>query len=230
MKDGSPTFAKIVEGIDKSLAKGITVNLRVVVDRDNIEALPRLARFASKRGWTENPHFKTQIGRNYELHTCQADPGKLYSRVELAEELYNLVLKHPEILEFHRPAFSLSRFLFQRGELPFPLFDACPACKTEWGFDYTGSIYPCTATIGKKEETIGTFYPSVNLEKERIEEWEDRDITVIKECKNCNLGLACGGGCGYMAKKSNGRVHSPDCRPVKELLEMGLSLHFEKGV
>jgi uncharacterized protein len=206
------------------------VNLRVVLDAENIESLPELARFASQMGWIGNPRFKTQLGRNYELHTCQAERHRLFSRVAYYEKLYELLQSHPEVGAFHRPAFSLSRFLFENGELPDPLFDACPACKTEWAFDCTGHIYGCTATVGKRDESLGTFYPRVSKDEERIRRWQERDVRSIPECRACGLQLSCGGGCGAGAQNRNGSILSPDCRPEKELMAMGISLYFEKGV
>ena len=229
LRGGGHTFARIVEGIDGALERGFPVNMRVVLDRDNIDSLPDLAWFARERGWLGHPKFKTQLGRNYELHTCQADPGKLYSRVELYRRISVMAREHPEILEFHRPAFSLARFLWENGELPDPLFDACPGCKSEWAFDYTGRIYACTAMVGKDGEELGTFYPKVEKDTARIDEWQARDVTTIPGCQDCSLQLACGGGCAAVAKNRDGRLHAPDCRPVKELLEMGMSLYFSKG-
>lgn len=141
LKNGRGSFSRIVEGIDLALNEGLAINLRVVVDKDNITDLANLADFADKLGWSSNPLFKTQLGRNYELHTCQ-------------------VVKDDEAIEL----------------------------------------------------------------------WEERDVTVIPECLDCSLQLACGGGCAAVAKNKSGKLHSPDCRPVKELLEMGISLYFEKGV
>jgi uncharacterized protein len=37
--------------------------------------------------------------------------------------------------------------------------------------------------------------------------------------------LACGGGCAALAKNQTGRLHAPDCRPVKELLGLGMALY-----
>ena len=220
---GEDTFKKISNNIDLLLSYNIPVNLRVVVDRENFSNLIDLARFAIEKGWTKNQLFKTQIGRNYELHYCQTGNNKLFTRIELYKELYHIVKKHPEFTEFHKPAFSISKYLFENGKLPDPLFDSCPGCKTEWAFDYTGKIYSCTATVGKDSEVLGTYYPEVQLDVEKVEEWEQRDILSIKECKNCELQLACGGGCASIAKNNNGMLHSPDCRPVKELLEMGIA-------
>ncbi|HVM65128.1 MAG TPA: radical SAM protein, partial [Acidimicrobiales bacterium] len=64
--NGGATFERIVRGIDAMVAAKIPVNLRVVVDRANLPALPELARFADGKGWLALPEtrFKTQVGRN----------------------------------------------------------------------------------------------------------------------------------------------------------------------
>lgn len=223
--NGGSTFDAIVAGIDAALAKGLAINLRTVIDRDNLPAYVELAQFAIERGWTDHPKFKTQIGRNYELHECQAGRERLYSRIELHQDLYRLAVEHPEILRFHRPAFSVARYLSDKGKLPAPMFDACPGTKTEWAFDYTGHIYSCTATVGKAEESLGTFFPVVKLDREQAECWAERDVLAIPKCKSCELQLACGGGCGSVAKNQHGTVNAPDCRPIKELLTLGLGLY-----
>jgi len=227
LKGGGATFDKIVKGIDACLKENMPVNLRMVVDKENISGLPEMAQFAIEKGWTANALFKTHLGRNYELHHCQAGSENLFTRISLYEAIYKLVQQHPQITEFYKPAYSVSKFLSENGDLPDPLFDACPACKTEWAFDYTGNIYSCTATVGKAGESLGTFYPLVKLEHNKINSWESRDVTSIPECSTCGVQLACGGGCGSIAKNRTGNICSTDCRPVKELLELGFSAYFE---
>jgi uncharacterized protein len=143
------------------------------------------------------------------------------------QDIYTLVKQNPEILAFHKPAFSIAKFLFENGELPSPLFDSCSGTKTEWAFDYTGRIYSCTATVGSVGDELGTFYPEVHLNQKLIETWEDRDVLSIEKCKTCNMQLACGGGCAAIAKFNTGSLNGPDCRPVQELLELGVSLYNE---
>jgi uncharacterized protein len=222
---GNDTFQKTSRGIDLLLDNNIPVNLRMVLDKENMGDLPALARFAIQKGWTDHDLFKTQLGRNYELHYCQSGNNKIFSRIEMYEAIYHMIKAHPEILEFHRPSFSISKYLFENGKLPDPLFDACPGCKTEWAFDYSGGIYSCTATVGKMDEQLGTFYPHVSLDKEKVAEWEERDVLSIEKCKDCHVQLACGGGCASIAKNTCGNLLSADCRPVKELLELGISLY-----
>ncbi|MDA3928099.1 MAG: radical SAM protein [Prolixibacteraceae bacterium] len=226
LKGGGKTFDRIVKGVDLLLANNIAVNLRMVVDKENIGNLPELAQFAIDKGWAANPLFKTQLGRNYELHECQANQGRLYSRLDLYKDLYQLLQEFPHIQEFHKPAFSISKFLFENGEMPEPLFDACTGTKTEWAFDFTGNIYACTATVGKDGESLGTFYPENQIFTDEIEAWEERDVLSIPKCRDCNLALICGGGCASMAKNYNGELNSHDCRPVTELLELGISQYM----
>jgi uncharacterized protein len=226
LKGGGPSFEKIVRGIDACLSNALPINLRVVLDKENIDALPELADFAIEKGWTQSKFFKTQLGRNYELHHCQVSAERLFSRVSMYESIYALTQQHPQILEFHKPAFSVAKFLSENGDLPDPLFDACPACKTEWAFDFSGHIFSCTATVGKPGESLGTFYPEITRKDDMIHAWENRDVTTIPECGSCNLRLACGGGCGAVAKNRNGEICSSDCRPVKELLELGFAAYF----
>jgi len=225
LKGGGPTFDRIVAGIDACLAAGLTVNLRTVLDKENLESFGHLAHFAIERGWTANPRFKTQIGRNYELHHCQTDQLRLYTRLSLYEDLFRLIERDPAVLAFYRPAFSVARFLFEQGKLPAPLFDGCPATKTEWAFDATGRIYPCTANVGKAGEAIGTFFPLRRLDAARVEAWQARDVVNIDACSTCNNQLACGGGCGAVSRNQAGRIDAPDCRPVQPLLGLGCALY-----
>lgn len=226
IKGHIPTFQRIVQGIDACLTAGININLRMVVDKDNIDNFPELARFAIEKGWTGSSLFKTQIGRNYELHHCNSTPDRLFDRASLYEKIYDLLQKHPHIAKFYTPAFSIAKYIAENEALPTPLFDSCPACKTEWAFDYTGTIYSCTATVGKKGEELGTFYPKVTKNEAVIAEWQNRDVTTIEKCKTCDVSLACGGGCASVAKNKNGHINTPDCRPIKELLSLGASYYF----
>ena len=57
LKGGGGTFEKIVKGIDACLNDNIDVNLRMVIDKENIDNLSDLARFAIDKGWTKSRSF-----------------------------------------------------------------------------------------------------------------------------------------------------------------------------
>ena len=168
-KKGS--FDRVVAGIEKAVENKMPVNLRSVVDAENIQDLISLAEFLDQKGWLELPQalFKTQIGRNYELFECYEKPEHLLSQIELWAQISSLGKTNPILAKFHRPDFYGIRYLVDTGELYMASFDTCPATKTEWVFDLYGDIYSCTATCGRKEFKLWTFWPKVELNKDAIE-------------------------------------------------------------
>lgn len=222
------TFDQVVAGIEAAISHGMPVNLRSVVDLENIEDLVNLAAFAESKGWLDLPptRFKTQIGRNYELFECYAKPQHLMTQVELWGRVAELSRQHPVLSKFHRPDFKGIRYIVETGEMPMATFDTCPAGKTEWVFDLNGEIYGCTASCGREEYKLGSFWPEVSIKTEAIDTWQRRDVTTIGKCQECSYNVICGGGCGVLAANlNNGEILSPDCRPVREMLELGVDYY-----
>jgi uncharacterized protein len=227
--NGSGTFQRVASGIEATLGAKLPVNLRVVVDSDNLEALVELSRFVEARGWLDlgESRFKTQVGRNYELFGCAAgqEREKLLGRLELWTRYVELARKHPELARFHRPRFHGIRHLSETGEFPPPNFDACPATKKEWAFGPDGFLYGCTATVGHPEFRLGTFAPEVRRDEAAIERFRSRSVFTLPACAKCELAPVCGGGCAAVAWRSHGETLAPDCRPVRELLGLGASYY-----
>ncbi|MFN3604170.1 MAG: radical SAM protein [Leptonema sp. (in: bacteria)] len=263
---GKPTFERIAEGVSKALESGYRINLRMIIDKENLPSIVTLAEFAKDKGWLKysNSLFETSIGRNYELHTCQPKHN-LYSRIELWTEFVELARKYPILKEFHQPQFHGIKYLSETGSLPMPIFDGCPAGKKEWAFDLYGNIYGCTASVGVEKYKMGNIFEDTDISKENINnieysceeidsevkfldlhkkpemyhkniqllesekeqriKWQTRDVLTIPQCKYCPVSLSCGGGCGVLAANHNGEIHSNDCRPVKELVALGIEFY-----
>lgn len=225
------TFDRIVSGMEKAVENGMPINLRTVVDSENIKDIINLAEFIDKKGWLDLPPklFKTQLGRNYELFDCYAKPQHLMSQVEIWGEFSILSKQYPILTKFHRPDFKGIRHVVETGEMYMASFDTCPACKTEWVFDLYGNIYGCTASCGREEYLLGTYWPQVNLEDSTIDTWKNRNVKTISQCGECKYDVVCGGGCGVVAaNKNGGAILSPDCRPIQELMEIGVNHYIEE--
>jgi len=222
---GRGTFDRIVRGVDALVAAKVPVNLRVVADRDNLPALPALARLAGERGWLDLPEqrFKTQVGRNYELFGCASrqQRGALFDRVELWAEFVRLAEAEPVLRKLHRPRLHGARHLAETGEFPVPSFDACPAAKKEWAFAPDGGLYGCTATVGNPRYRLGSFHPEIVRDEAAIAPWRARSAATIAACRDCAAAAVCGGGCAALADAHGHGIGGPDCRPVKELLGLG---------
>jgi uncharacterized protein len=223
---GRGTFHRVVAGIQSLVDRGVPVNLRVVADRQNLAALPELARLCDDKGWLDLPQerFKTQIGRNYELFGCASRQRReeLLDRAGLWRSFVELSEVHPLLRKFHSPRFHGIGHLAATGEFPMANFDACPAGKKEWAFAPDGSVYGCTATVGNEKYRFGKFYPEVVRDDDATADWEMRSILTIPECKSCAHATICGGGCGAIASDRNGTPLSPDCRPVPEVMGLGV--------
>lgn len=225
------TFDRIIAGIEAAVNNKMPVNLRSVVDMENIRDIVHLAEFLDKKGWLDLPPelFKTQIGRNYELFDCYAKPQHLMTQVELWGEFAALSRSYPVLAKFHRPDFKGIRHLVDTGEMYMASFDTCPACKTEWVFDLYGNIYGCTASCGREEYLLGAFWPEIRLNHKAVETWQKRDVKSIPRCRECKYDVICGGGCGVVAaNRHSGNILSPDCRPIQELMETGVNHYIQE--
>jgi uncharacterized protein len=224
------TFERIVAGIEAAVNNKMPVNLRSVVDTENIKDIVNLAKFLDKKGWLDLPPelFKTQIGRNYELFDCYAKPQYLMTQAELWGEFASQSKAYPILAKFHRPDLKGIRHLVDTGEMYMASFDTCTACKTEWVFDLYGYIYGCTASCGREEYLLGTFWPEVKLNHKTIKTWQIRDVKSIPKCRDCKYDVICGGGCGVVAaNQNNGNILSPDCRPIQELISIGINHYID---
>lgn len=224
---GGDSFEKILKGIDGLVFRDIPVNLRVVIDWDNVEYLPQLADIFDKKEYLDLPpeKFKTQIGRNYELFECSLNHESLMSQVEQWASFFEMAEKNPILKKFHNPEFKGIRNAVISGSLYAPTFDTCPAGKKEWLYDLYGDIYGCTASAGRKDYRLGTFYPKRKFFDDKLKPWQQRNVQNIPECKDCPVSLVCGGGCGVVANEKNGRVLSPDCHDIKKIFELGIKYY-----
>lgn len=224
---GGDSFEKILKGIDMLVSRDIPVNLRVVVDWDNAEYLPQLADILDKKGYLDLPveKFKTQIGRNYELFECSLNHESLMSQVEQWASFAEMAEKNPILKKFHNPEFKGIRNAVISGSLYAPTFDTCPAGKKEWLYDLYGDIYGCTASAGRKEYRLGTFYPERTIFDDKLKPWRQRNVLNIPGCEDCPVSLVCGGGCGVVANERNGRVLSPDCHDINKIFEIGIKYY-----
>lgn len=47
-------------------------------------------------------------------------------------------------------------------------------------------------------------------------------------CFDCRYNVICGGGCGVVAANRTGEILAPDCRPVQELIELGVNYYLDE--
>lgn len=220
---GDNSFDKIIQGIQKTISLSIPAHVRIIIDKETLPTLPDLAKRLDQLGFLslKQSQFKTSLGRNYELIE-KYNENLLYSLGDLYLEYQKLMTIHPLIKKLHTPSFFGITRVSENKEMYLPNFDSCPAAKTEFVFDSQGFIYGCTASCGRKGYELGTYYPEQTWNQVALKDWQNRSIITIPECKDCSVGVVCGGGCGVIANEQNGKILSPNCKNVKQVMDTGI--------
>ncbi|HBN07322.1 MAG TPA: radical SAM/SPASM domain-containing protein [Cyanobacteria bacterium UBA8530] len=228
-KEGEGSFEKIMKGISKAIDAGFPLHVRLIIDRITLETLPALAEKFESRGWLDLPKnlFKTSFGRNYELINASTSPENLFAQDEMYAAYVEKMKKHPLLQKLHQPSFFGITQMIRGGEMYLPSFDTCPGAKSEFVCDQSGQIFSCTASCGREGYAIGRYFPEVVFDREALKKWQMRSILTIDKCRDCSVGVVCGGGCAVLAKEKSGDLLAPNCKPVKEVMDLGIRFYKE---
>lgn len=222
-KEGK-SFQTIMAGVERAIAAGFPIHVRLIIDRLTLETLPSLASKLDARGWLELPkeRFKTSLGRNYELINASAKPEDLFALDQMYRAYVEKMQAHPILKKLHLPSFFGVTPMIETGEMYLPSFDTCPGAKSEFVCDASGQIYSCTASCGREGYALGTYYPELRWNEQVLKKWQRRSILTIEKCRDCSVGVVCGGGCAVIAQERDGDVLAPNCKPVKEVMDLGI--------
>jgi uncharacterized protein len=229
-KDGKGSYKQIMNGLVIAKNKKIPINIRLITDKKTIQTFPKLASDLQERGFfgLEKGQFKASLGRNYELIDESMTQDDLFDLDQMYQAYTDLLKQHPILEKLHIPSYFGITKMLDSGEMFVPSFDTCPAGKSEFVFDNSGKIFGCTASCGRDNYELGTFYPELKFDEIALKEWQTRNILNIEQCRDCSVGIVCGGGCGVIAKDRNGKVHSPNCKPIKNVMDIGINFYKEK--
>ena len=217
----------VQECVDIALEKDISIALRINVDKGNIEDLPRLADFIVEKGWADTKKITPYIAP-VEDFSCINYEDCLPHNV-LIKRVFELMDTHENMKKIYMFGWhgidTLTSFVV-KGKLLPPQFKNCEAETNGFYFDLYGDIYVCGESVGKKEFSIGKFIPELKFDEDKLHKWRNRSILSIPECVDCDVSILCGGGCGIGALQEKGILNSPQCKPVKEALELGFNYYY----
>lgn len=224
--NGQGSFDKIVVGIEDIIERGISMDVRINVDNQNVSYLPNLADFILKRGWCEKENFRAHLGVVYE-YGCK---GYAHCRqdAEILSRIFELRKTHPQTKILEPAAWSLvtvAANAIKKKEAFQPRFTYCGANTTTYCLDLYGNIYACLDGVGRKEFVVGQFYPNLKIDENKLKLWR-RNIFDIPKCKECDVALLCGGGCGFHTLLSGRTLDDPICHEPIKLLELVLDYFY----
>lgn len=244
-KDGVPTYERIMANIQLALERGIDVQLRVNVNRGNIDGIPNLIDDLVARDLTkpeeendddnnndnENDNAGEKRGNfSYYFKAVSEDPSSP-TRVSEQEVLEAIVASGISPYQALRLQSQYGMALRNLADMaPKNSYPICQTayCGAESGalvIDPDGKIHTCWDMVGLDGECVGYVDEgdgafAYNFNKAR---WRIRCSDKMEACTTCPYVFMCRGGCGSDAKRRTGSPFSEECGEFKEMFSYAAS-------
>lgn len=201
----APTFDRILQGVKYLLNDGIRVDIRVNIDKTNVEGVEGLLDILAKEG----------------LQECAINFGHVTAYTEACSSVADTCLAMDEYAE---SGVRFQKMLRDRGfeSDDYPMYPGikgnycCADYLKAFVVDPEGYLYKCWNDIGQKDRCVGnvkTIEEELNSTQKSILEkyilWTPFDH---RECVECYFLPICMGGCPYNGKF---RLGSPECEKWK---------------
>lgn len=213
--DGRGSFERIARNITMALDLDTRINVRLNIDRNNVEQLPRLAQIFVDHGWTDRPAF---LAYTAPIHAGndKTERANTFSSWELDQALDELREQFPVMSVIARPDDRLRsrvRGIFDTGSHLGSQPTFCGAHNGMYVIDRFGDLYACWERTGNQKIRIGRITPDAAVEMNAVNDgmWRSRTVTSNPVCKQCRYALFCGGGCAVLAEGRKGRIDRNFC-------------------
>lgn len=197
-KNGKGSYDKIIYNIKLLKSVDLNVSIRMNIDKTIARNL--------KDTFTEiyfDLGFKANISLSLvEDSTCTGMCQNVYTFREVAEciDQGGYLQNNDNITINIKPILQIIELL-QREKSILPHFKYCRMSEL-YVFSPDGKVSVCPQSCGHEKFVVGTYYPNVNIQKEKIDELNSFSSLKISRCRECALAPICGGGC-YVKKIYN---------------------------
>jgi len=188
LKNGQPTYKKILNGIEKCLKIGITMHIRMNTDKENVAASFKLQKYLFETFADYKENLQVQIAPLMQILDEEKN--------EIIKEIHREDMAHSK--EGNK---DLNKILLTSNPIinsvaldkpMLPLYAFCAAGKNELVVDPYGKIFSCLVAVGNDKLAIGQYEPTIEFKENSM---YDRNIDSIPKCRECVYSLICGGGC-----------------------------------
>jgi len=215
--DGRGSFARIADNLTMALERGVHVTVRMNIDRNNLEHLPKLAREIVGRGWHHFEKFTAYVAP-IRADNAQTDTKTTLSMWELDQAILRLRQTCEEMQVIARTDDSTrlrAQQIFRGEAQSYSMMKSsfCGAHSAMYLFDALGDIYTCWERTGARELRVGHIDQdgSPELRAEVLQTWRTRTAASNPACSKCRYALFCGGGCAIQAQIRSGTRFKSSC-------------------
>jgi len=215
--DGSGSFDKIASNIGLALDRGVSIGVRMNVDRNNLSQIPQLAETIQQQGWDKYPRFSAYVAPIRKFGPA-VDISTVMNSWELDDAITKARMQNSAVNVIGRPsddirASAQALFRGDKSKVRQMRESGCSAHSTLYMFDAFASIYFCWEYVGEFSARAGYVAEdgSIELNQEIASSWRDRTVASNSVCRQCRYALSCGGGCAASALARSGKMNSNYC-------------------
>lgn len=215
-------FTATIRGVEKALEHGIQISFKITADRETIHHLPELFEFLDEKGWLK----EKRVGLSVTGVFTRDDGTRLDPAYNNMQEMMEgqLAIKQidPRVAMIKNNVFyglgwlirAMTRPMNHR--IPTRTYGCSILHQPSYTFDPSGGIYLCGDLVATEAGKVGTYYPEVNFDLEKIRQLKERHVFNMPKCRKCAFRFVCGGGCPGTALRSEGNLMAPSCNYFKE--------------
>jgi uncharacterized protein len=224
--DGRGTYEKILSNLKFMLEKGVSISLRLNLDRKKLESIQELMDELKSAGILEYKNLSIYASPLHD-NIAKVDSTDFMDLYELSTKLLNqgIDLEHP----VSSRANEMSLLFKAKKGLGLNRTDFCMQTSQRTVIvDPFGDLYSCFEEAGYPEYRIGRI---VGEEVEFFplkEHYRNRYVSNLNECTKCSVALACGGQCGIKSRIKRGDVYKVYCENMREIILQSLKFSYEK--
>jgi radical SAM protein with 4Fe4S-binding SPASM domain len=116
---------------------------------------------------------------------------------------------------------------FLKNVINNPRVTNCGACNNNIYFSPENYIYNCHERVNNQAFSIG-YFDGVNISfNDHYNQWNNRLIHKLDNCKLCSLSLVHGGGCGARMANDQSLTHLGDCSTFPQNFDEYVRLLYE---
>ncbi|MFV9452356.1 radical SAM protein [Rhodococcus sp. NM-2] len=194
---GKPTFAVILDNIERALRCGVRVEVRANIDQRNVESLPDLVVLLDERGILTHDLASfdhVNVWPDPAAPDATADPDLYLTRSQIDTYLRSRLEEYPVLEGVIDQEPPLARWLTAVMETPHIRF--CGAGDSNVFISPESKVYSCNELVGVESSAVGVVEDGAIKRLPLWDKWSDRRIDKLINCRKCSVSFAHGGGCG----------------------------------
>lgn len=228
-RDGVPTYDRIMSNIRLALDRGVNVQLRVNVNRNNINGIPDLIADLAARGLTDSKYegSDTEERRgsfSYYFKAVSEDPSSptRVTEQEVMDAIVATGIPPIEALDLqsqYSMAMGNLEEMATKERYPICHNTYCGAESGALVVDPEGKVHACWDLVAMDADSVGY----VDEESKRFAygfakaRWRLRTSTRMEACMVCPYVFLCRGGCASDARRESGSLFHEHCGEFPEI-------------